>query len=138
MTIRQVGAVPLRKTREGLEVLLVSSRETGRWVIPKGWPSKRLSDPDAAAREAKQEAGVTGKIAGVPIGGYRYRKKMTEEETRVLTVICYVLWVKKQRKRWREQDVRTREWFPQAEAVKKVREPGLKAILAGLEARRKR
>ncbi|HET6389765.1 NUDIX hydrolase [Hyphomicrobium sp.] len=137
MTIRQVGAVPLRKTREGLEVLLVSSRETGRWVIPKGWPSKRLSDPAAAAREAKQEAGVTGKISGVPIGSYRYRKKMTAE-TKVLTVICYVLWVKKQRKRWREQDQRTREWFPQEEAVKKVREPGLKAIFAGLEAQRKR
>src|SRR5689334_1664160 len=62
MTILQVGALPLRKSRGGFEVLLISSRETGRWVIPKGWPSKRLSDPNAAAREAKQEAGVTGKI----------------------------------------------------------------------------
>ena len=137
MTIRQVGALPLRKTRDGLEILLVSSRETGRWVIPKGWPSKRLSDPAAAAREAKQEAGVTGKISGMPIGSYRYRKIMLEE-TRVLTVACYVLWVKKQRKRWREQDVRTRVWFPQDEAVRKVREPGLKTLLASLDGRRKR
>jgi len=137
MTIRQVGALPLRKTRDGLEVLLVSSRETGRWVIPKGWPSKRLSDPAAAAREAKQEAGVIGKISGMPIGSYRYRKIMLEE-TRVLTVACYVLWVKKQRKRWREQDVRTRVWFSRDEAVRKVREPGLKTLIAGLDGRPKR
>ncbi|WP_045835024.1 NUDIX hydrolase [Hyphomicrobium sp. 99] len=137
MTILQVGALPLRKTREGLEVLLVSSRETGRWVIPKGWPSKRLSDPKAAAREAKQEAGVTGKIASLPIGSYRYRKQMPDE-TRVLTVACYILWVKKERKTWREQGQRTRVWFSQDEAIKKVREPGLKALIAGLETPRKR
>jgi 8-oxo-dGTP pyrophosphatase MutT (NUDIX family) len=136
MTIRQVGALPLRKSRGGLEILLVSSRETGRWVIPKGWPSKRLSDPDAAAREAKEEAGVTGKISGVPAGSYRYRKK-TAENVRVLTVTCYVLWVKKERKRWREQDQRTRLWFSQEDAIKKVREPGLKTLIASLEARRK-
>jgi 8-oxo-dGTP pyrophosphatase MutT (NUDIX family) len=61
---KQVAALPLRKKRDKtLEVLLVSSRDTGRWVIPKGWPSKRMSDSAAAAREAKQEAGVTGKIS---------------------------------------------------------------------------
>lgn len=136
MTIRQVGALPLRKKRGGLEILLVSSRETGRWVIPKGWASRRLNDADAAAREAKQEAGVTGKISGVPIGNYRYRKK-TGENIRVLTVDCYILWVKKQQKRWREQDQRTRVWFSQEEAIKKVREPGLKTLIAGLEVRRR-
>ncbi|WP_339085903.1 NUDIX hydrolase [Hyphomicrobium sp. ghe19] len=136
MTILQVGALPLRKSRGGFEILLISSRETGRWVIPKGWPSKRLSDPNAAAREAKQEAGVTGKISGEPIGSYRYRKR-TGEDIRVLTVNCYILWVKKERKRWREQDQRTRVWFSQDDAVKKVREPGLKALIASLQGRPK-
>src|SRR5437868_322307 len=107
MTIRQVAALPLRRVRGSLEVLLVSSRETGRWVIPKGWPSKRLSDADAAAREAKQEAGVTGKIGAVPIGSYRYRKTMGAE-VRFIDVVVYTLWVKKQRKRWREKNERTR------------------------------
>ena len=60
---KQVAALPVRRGEDGsLEVLLVTSRETGRWVIPKGWPSKRLSDREAAAREARQEAGVTGTI----------------------------------------------------------------------------
>jgi 8-oxo-dGTP pyrophosphatase MutT (NUDIX family) len=132
MPIRQVAALPLRKVRGSLEVLLVSSRETGRWVIPKGWPSKRLSDADAAAREAKQEAGVTGKIGGVPIGIYRYRKT-TGTEVHFIDVVVYALWVKKQRKRWREKGERTRAWFSQDEAAKMVREPRLKTLITGFE-----
>ncbi len=131
MAIRQVGALPIRKLRGGgLEVLLVSSRETGRWVIPKGWPAKRLSDAKAAAREARQEAGVTGKISELPIGGYRYRKRMPGGLVRVIDVDVYVLRVKKQRKSWREKRERKRVWFPQDEAAKKVREPRLRALIS--------
>ena len=133
MTIRQVAALPLRRVRGSLEVLLVSSRETGRWVIPKGWPSKRLSDAGAAAREAKQEAGVTGKMVGVPIGSYRYQKTMGVE-IRFIDVVVYPLWVKKQRKRWREKNERTRAWFSQDEAAQMVREPRLKTLISGFEA----
>ncbi len=131
MAIRQVGALPLRKVRGGgFEVLLVSSRETGRWVIPKGWPAKRLSDPKAAAREARQEAGVTGKISDTPVGGYRYRKKMADQTIRVIDVDVYVLWVKKQRKSWLEKDQRVRVWFTQGDAARKVREPRLKTLIS--------
>lgn len=131
MTLRQIGALPLRKLRGGgFEVLLVSSRETRRWVIPKGWPVKRLSDPKAAAREARQEAGVTGKMNNLPIGSYRYRKKMRDGIVRVVDVYVYVLWVKKQRKNWREKDVRIRVWFTQSDAARKVREPKLKALIS--------
>ena len=60
---RQVAALPLRRSKKGaLEILLVTSRTTGRWIIPKGWPSKRIKDHKAAAREARQEGGVKGKI----------------------------------------------------------------------------
>lgn len=131
MVTRQVGALPLRKIRGGgIEVLLISSRETRRWVIPKGWPAKRLSDPKAAAREARQEAGVTGKIGGQPIGTYRYRKKMPLGHFRVIDVDVYPLWVKKQRKSWRERDERIRVWFAQSDAARKVREPKLKELIA--------
>jgi 8-oxo-dGTP pyrophosphatase MutT (NUDIX family) len=135
MALRQVGALPLRKLRGGgLEVLLVSSRETGRWVIPKGWPAKRLSDAKAAGREARQEAGVTGKIDDVPTGGFRYRKRMPGGLVRVIDVDVYVLWVKKQRKSWPEKNERTRVWFSQSEAARKVREPRLKTLIAQFEA----
>lgn len=131
MTIRQVGALPFRKLHGGgFEILLVSSRETGRWVIPKGWPAKRLSDPKAAAREARQEAGVLGKIGGVPIGSYRYRKRMPGEIVKLVDVAVYALLVKKERKSWREKHERVRVWFSQVEAAKKVREPKLKEIIA--------
>lgn len=131
MVTRQVGALPLRKIRGGgIEVLLISSRETRRWVIPKGWPAKRLSDPKAAAREARQEAGVIGKIGGQPIGTYRYRKKMPLGHFRVIDVDVYPLWVKKQRKSWRERDERIRVWFAQSDAALKVREPKLKELIA--------
>lgn len=132
MTLRQVGALPFRKLHDGgFEVLLVSSRETRRWVIPKGWPAKRLSDPKAAAREALQEAGVTGKIAARPIGTYRYRKKMPQGTFRLIDVDVYPLLVKKQRKSWRERDERVRVWFSQSDAAQKVREPKLKELIAG-------
>jgi 8-oxo-dGTP pyrophosphatase MutT (NUDIX family) len=63
ITSKQVAVLPVRRVKSGaFEILLVTSRSTGRWIIPKGWPSKRLKDHRAAAREAKDEAGVEGKI----------------------------------------------------------------------------
>lgn len=129
---KQVGALPLRKaSKNKLEVLLVSSRDTGRWVIPKGWPSKRMSDSAAAAREAKQEAGVTGKIAKRPCGNYRYRK-IEMDNVRLIDVDVYVLWVKKEKNQWKEMAERQRVWFDVLTASRKVREPRLKALIAAL------
>lgn len=130
--LRQVGALPLRKAPKNmLEVLLVSSRDTGRWVIPKGWPSKRMSDSAAAAREAKQEAGVTGRIAKRPCGNYRYRK-VEIDNVRLIDVDVYVLWVKKEKRQWKEKAERQRVWFDVRTASRKVREPKLRALLSSL------
>ncbi len=130
--IRQVAALPLRKAQDGsLEVLLVTSRDTGRWVLPKGWPSRRLKDQDAAAREAKQEAGVVGRISSKPIGNYRYRK-IEGQNARLVEVSVYILKVQKEKKRWREQDERERRWFSVAMAARRVRERKLRLLLKGL------
>lgn len=130
--LKQVGALPLRKAQSNtIEVLLVSSRDTGRWVIPKGWPSKRMPDSAAAAREARQEAGVTGKIAKKPFGTYRYRK-IEKESIRLIEVSVYLLWVKKEKKQWKEKAERNRVWFDAQTASRKVREPNLKALIAAL------
>jgi len=131
-TIRQVAALPVRKTEAGsLEVLLVTSRDTGRWVLPKGWPSRRLKDKDAAAREAKQEAGVVGKISSKPIGNYRYRK-LEGQNSRLVEVSVYILRVQKEKRRWREQTERERRWFSVAMAARRVRERRLKLLLKAL------
>lgn len=130
--LKQVGALPLRKaSKNSIEVLLVSSRDTGRWVIPKGWPSKRLTDSAAAAREAKQEAGVTGRIAKKPSGTYRYRK-IENENVRLIEVTVYRLWVKKEKSQWKEKLERNRVWFDVETASRKVREPNLRALIAAL------
>ena len=130
----QVAALAIRVEDDGeINILLVSSRETGRWVIPKGWPSKKMSGAKAAAREARQEAGVTGKVWRKPVGFYRYRKVLLEN-LRMLDVAVYVLWVRKQRKSWREQKQCTRIWATLEDAAKLVREPGLKRLFAELEA----
>jgi 8-oxo-dGTP pyrophosphatase MutT (NUDIX family) len=131
-SLKQVGALPLRKApKNTIEILLVSSRDTGRWVIPKGWPSKRMTDSAAAAREARQEAGVTGKIAKEPYGNYRYRK-IEKENVRLIEVAVYLLWVKKEKKQWKEKAQRNRVWFDVETASRKVREPRLRALISAL------
>lgn len=129
---RQVAALPIRVGEDGSAyALLVTSRETKRWVIPKGWPSRKLSDPKAAAREARQEAGVTGKIDRKPVGYYTY-DKILPEGSRLVEVAVYSLWVKKEHKNWSEQNERTRVWATFKEAAKLVHEPDLIRLLAGI------
>jgi 8-oxo-dGTP pyrophosphatase MutT (NUDIX family) len=130
-TLKQVGAIPLRKMNGTLEVLLVTSRDTGRWVIPKGWPSKRMSDSAAAAREALQEAGAVGKISREVYGNYRYRK-IDKGNVRLIDVSVFLLKVKKEKKKWREKAERQRCWFDIETASKKVREPKLRALILEL------
>jgi 8-oxo-dGTP pyrophosphatase MutT (NUDIX family) len=67
----QYGALPYRFTAEAaLEILLVTTRQTRRWIIPKGWPIKSLRPPKSAAREAFEEAGVTGRIGMKLVGTF--------------------------------------------------------------------
>jgi 8-oxo-dGTP pyrophosphatase MutT (NUDIX family) len=132
--LKQVGAIPMRKAETGeLQVLLVTSRDTGRWVIPKGWRSRRLKDSAAAAREAKQEGGVTGRITRVPIGQYRYRKRQGST-ARTVDVAVFLLKVRKQKKRWTEQEQRHRAWFNIKTASRRVREPRLRSLILSLGA----
>ena len=133
MTIlKQVAALPVRATDDGIEILLVTSRDTGRWVLPKGWPSKHLSDAEAALREARQEAGVVGKIECEPIGSYRYRK-IEKKNSRLVEVFVFLLPVMKEKKRKPEKVQRSRAWFDIETASARVREPTLKSLIGSLE-----
>jgi 8-oxo-dGTP pyrophosphatase MutT (NUDIX family) len=66
-----------RSKNSALEVLLITSRDTGRWIVPKGWPSKGLKDHKMAAREAEEEAGAVGDITSDPAGSFVYLKRLT-------------------------------------------------------------
>jgi 8-oxo-dGTP pyrophosphatase MutT (NUDIX family) len=129
----QVAAVPVRHTGEGnLEVLLVTSRTTRRWIVPKGWPIKGLDDNDAAAREAYEEAGVVGRIGKKPVGRYTYWKRLDDHFV-LCEVKLYRLAFERQLENWAEQSQRRVHWFSRQDAADLVDEPGLKTLIAGLE-----
>jgi 8-oxo-dGTP pyrophosphatase MutT (NUDIX family) len=130
---KQVAALPVRKKRNGrLEVLLITSRKKGKWLIPKGWPVRGLSDRKAAAKEAKEEAGVSGRIRSKPIGSYRYAKRSGEKPIRVKV---FILKVERQKKRWRECDERRRKWAIGNSAARSVKRDGLRKLLLSVAKR---
>jgi 8-oxo-dGTP pyrophosphatase MutT (NUDIX family) len=127
----QVAALPVRLAADGIGVLLVTSRETRRWIIPKGWPMKGRKDHQAAAQEALEEAGVAGRIGKHPIGAYTYQKRLGQR-VEPFRVMVYLLTVETQLDTWRERDQRKRRWFAPAEAAARVKEPALAAMILGL------
>jgi len=124
----QYAALPYR-VGGGLEVLLITSRDTGRWVLPKGWPMKGKKAHAAAAREALEEAGVRGKIGKIAIGRYRYGKRLSNGALLACTVEVYPMAVEWQMGRWPEQGQRTLGWFSPTEAAELVEEAELAALI---------
>lgn len=127
---RQVAALPWRGEGEALRILLVSSRETRRWVIPKGWPMKDKTDFQAAATEAYEEAGLVGVIAEQPIGEYEYLKKLKSGAARLVKVDVFPLEVSSELETWPEKGQRTLEWMEPVEAALAVQEPQLRDLIA--------
>ena len=129
----QIAAMPIRRLADGsLEILLVTSRTTRRWIVPKGWPMKGLKDHDAAAREAFEEAGVVGRISHEPAGRYTYWKRMADNFV-LCEVTLYLLEVDRQLASWAEQDQRRSQWFKLADAADLVDEPELRSAIRDLK-----
>ncbi|MBK1658773.1 NUDIX hydrolase [Paracraurococcus ruber] len=131
---QQCAALPLRHQGDSVEVLLVTSRETRRWVLPKGWVEARRSAAEQAAREAFEEAGVRGQVAATPIGHYSYRKRMPDGGDLPCEVTVYPLEVEVLLDRWPEQAERERRWFTLEEAARLVHEGDLGALMLRLAA----
>ncbi|MEJ1933950.1 NUDIX hydrolase [Nostoc sp. NIES-2111] len=127
----QLAALPYRRVEDGVEVLLVSSRETKRWIVPKGWPMPGRKNHKAAAIEAWEEAGVRGKVNKKSIGTYESWKRLSGHFV-IVTVEVYALEVTAVLDAWKEKGQRSRMWAPPSAAAKLVDEPGLAAILADL------
>ncbi|BCM82941.1 hypothetical protein mvi_14020 [Methylobacterium indicum] len=127
---RQVGVLPLRTRADGeLQVMLITSRETRRWVVPKGWPMKGLKNYEAAAREAYEEAGLIGRVGRRALGSYFYQKRLKSRDTVLCQVQVFRLEVRKQLKTWPEQHERECRWFSVPEAAEAVTEAGLAALI---------
>jgi 8-oxo-dGTP pyrophosphatase MutT (NUDIX family) len=126
----QVAALPFRQSDAGYEVMLITSRGTGRWVIPKGWPEGEEALWHAAAREADEEAGVAGEIAQDALGRFYYAKQLARGRQWRCEVLVYPLEVKDVADKWREKKKRRRRWFPVQDAARLVNEPDLAELIA--------
>jgi 8-oxo-dGTP pyrophosphatase MutT (NUDIX family) len=126
----QFAALPWRIGEDGMhQVMLLTSRETRRWVIPKGWPMKGLKPPRVAAQEAFEEAGLVGRIIGKqPIGTYHYEKRLPNDQL-LCEVWVFLLWVDHQLDDWAEKSQRETRWFNQSETVDLVDEGGLAEVI---------
>ena len=128
----QYAALPYRFTpAAALEILIVTTRRSRRWIIPKGWPIKGLRPPKAAAREAFEEAGVSGKVGMKSVGVFAYDKLMDEDGIEVrCEVKVYPLLVERQSATWPEIEQRLVQWAEPAQAVALIKERGLKKLVA--------
>ena len=123
-----------KKTGE-LEVLLMTSRDTGRWVIPKGWPMNRKCAYEVAAQEALEEAGVRGTVETETLGDYTYPKVLRDGMKVTCKVQVYALEVTGVAKNFKEKGERTVEWVSCDEAVKRVQESELRNLFLAFKQR---
>ncbi len=131
----QTAALCYRITVRGkTEVLLITSRDTGRWVLPKGWPMAGKSAQEAAAREAYEEAGVEGEVAGHCLGFYSYRKVLPDGNDMPCVVSVFPMRVKRLVNRFPERGQRRLKWFAPKKAALKVVESDLAILLSGFDA----
>jgi 8-oxo-dGTP pyrophosphatase MutT (NUDIX family) len=125
----QYAALPYRRRGDAVEILLITSLETKRWIIPKGWPNEGRTPPDSAAIEALEEAGVEGQPAGEPIGAYHYAKQRKKGPPVSCRVEVFPLEVKRELESWAEQGQRERRWLTVESAAATVSDPGLADLI---------
>ena len=126
----QIAALPYRIEADGrASVMLITSRGTRRWVIPKGNHMTDIDPHQAAAVEAFEEAGVSGLLCPTSLGTFDYDKRRGDGSVREIKVVVFPLAVTEELATWPEDQQRLRQWFSLDEAVAAVDEPDLKAII---------
>jgi 8-oxo-dGTP pyrophosphatase MutT (NUDIX family) len=125
----QHGALPFAVREGELRILLITSRDTGRWLIPKGWPEKGMTPYELAAHEAFEEAGLVGTVAKHPIGSFEYLKRLGSKLSKRCRVMVFPLEVEQELKDWPESHERRREWVAPDEAARRIDEPELAALI---------
>jgi 8-oxo-dGTP pyrophosphatase MutT (NUDIX family) len=130
----QTAALPIARDRKGrLTVLMVTSRDTGRWIVPKGWLMDDAKPWQAAEIEALEEAGAKGFVGREGIGEYTYEKRLDDGSVLRCRVCVYPMRVEKLKRTWKERGERKRRWFSPEAAARRVHEPELAALLRRLE-----
>ncbi len=129
----QVAALCWRMGDAGREILLVTSRGSGRWILPKGWPIQGKDAPGSALQEAWEEAGVSdGEARDEAIGSYTYTKTYDEGWGVPVETLVFPIEVRSLAASFPEAHQRNRMWVSPEEAATLVQEPELKSILRAL------
>ncbi len=131
----QFAALPFRIVQDKVQVMLITSRGTKRWILPKGWPMDGMTPAQSAAEEAFEEAGVRGKPYDVCVGVYSYNKVMENGPDLPCLAMVFPLKVKRVLSTYPEKSERRRKWLPLKRAAEKISEPELRAILKGFDPR---
>ena len=113
-----------------MELLIVTSRGRGRWIIPKGWPIKGFKPHESAAREAFEEAGIRGEVGTKTIGSFPY-EKIVDDESGVIDceIVVFPLRVKRQLKSWPEVGERELLWINPKDIAANIQEDGLRSLM---------
>ncbi|WP_299609937.1 NUDIX hydrolase [uncultured Tateyamaria sp.] len=129
----QIAALPVRWDKKGrLRVLMVTSRDRGRWVMPKGWTMDGKKPWQAAKIEALEKAGAVGFVSDQAIGIYHYHKRLAKNRSVLCRVTVYPMIVDRLKRRWKERKERKRHWFSLGKAAKLVDELELTHLLRDL------
>ena len=125
----QIGALCYRYTGKELKILLITSRRSKRWIMPKGWKVDKMSNRRSAALEAWEEAGVQGRVSDRALGTYYYRKRWNNNNFRTCAVKVFAVEVKAQKKKFPERGQRKFKWVFPSKAIDLISEPELKTII---------
>ena len=125
----QYAALPWRKVKGKIEILLITTSNARLWIVPKGWPIEGLTPSESAAQEALEEAGLEGEIAAEPLGTFRHHKLAKSGETILCTVHLFPMEVTGQKQTWPEKHVREIRWFSVEEALARIKHPNLRRLI---------
>ena len=131
----QFAALPYRIKEGKVQILLITSRGSKRWIVPKGWPMEGKTPAESAQQEAWEEAGVTGKARGGCIGVYSYAKILEDKDDLSCLVMLYPVQVKSLSKRYPERGQRRRVWMSRKKAAGRVAEPELARLIRDFDPR---
>ena len=133
----QYASLPWRRKNGQLQILLLTTRTTSRWIIPKGWPMPDCTPAACAAAEAVEEAGVLGKITPWKFGSFSYLKRRSSGQTVRCMVQVFPLQVQRQPRTWPEKDLRRFVWCTLDQALSLIGEPGPRRVIERFGKRRR-
>lgn len=128
----QFAALCYRTINDQTQICLITSRGSGRWILPKGWPMHKETPASAAATEAFEEAGLSGQAHDICLGVYSYTKPLDKSRTAIVTMV-YPVHVTHVHSEWPERHQRRRKWFTPAKAAAKIAEPELRRIVESFD-----